>query len=134
MTSPQDSPIRGWARRVNRAWFVRGGLDGSAEAWMDHLAASDGGRLDRCCEAAKAMCGIRRKTEDPKPWFYAGLFALATAEEARRFLYGHRITLASLPAMADDPEVRQWLDGVAGETRVLVGRLRAANSSRTAGC
>lgn len=121
---PHDLPIVDWARRVNRTWIVRGGLDGDAEAWLEHLAELGDGRLERSCEAAKAMCDIRDRSEDPKPWFYAGLFSLATAEEARRFLAGHRITQAALPAMADDEGLRAWLDGVGAETRELVTRLR----------
>ena len=125
MTHPDPSSI-GWARRVNRSWFVRGGLDRTAEAWMDHLAATDEARLEQCCETARKMCGIRGKSEDPKPWFYAGLFSRATEDEARRFLREHRVTLAVLPATHDDSEFRTWLAGVSGETRELVARLRGA--------
>ena len=39
--------------------------------------------------------------EDPKPWFYAGLFSLATLAEAERFLSGHDFTIACIPALAD---------------------------------
>ena len=30
--------------------------------------------------------------EDPKPWFYSGLFSLTTPEEAGRFLEDHWLT------------------------------------------
>jgi hypothetical protein len=72
------------------------------------------------------MCGMRNPLEDPKPWFYAGLFSLATADEARRFLGTHRVTKALVPAMADDEEVLRWLEAVGPETRDLVKRFRDA--------
>lgn len=70
------------------------------------------------------MCGMRDPLQDPKPWFYAGLFSLATCEEARRFLGPHRVTKACVPAMAEDEEVALWLDRVGSETRELVQKLR----------
>lgn len=124
MKNPPASPPLDWARRVNRSWIVRDKLDDHAEAWLDHLAALDDGRLQRSCETARAMCGIRERLEDPKPWFYAGLFSLATAEEARRFLANHRTTKATVPAMQDDEDVKLWFDRVGPETRDLLGRLR----------
>ena len=75
------------------------------------------------------MCTVRRKAEDPKPWFYSGLFSLATREEAARFLATHRVTQAAIPAMAGDPEVELWLDRVGPETRQLMERLRQALAS-----
>lgn len=124
MKPSSDAPPIDWAKRVNRAWIVQGHLSDHAEAWMDHLSVLDDGRLRRSCEIARAMCGIRSKTDDPKPWFYGGLFCLATADEGRRFLDGHRITKAAIPAMVDDEEVKLWLDRVGPETRDLIGRLR----------
>jgi hypothetical protein len=70
------------------------------------------------------MCGLRGHLEDPKPWFYAGLFSPATATEARRFLADHRITKATVPSMADDEDVMLWIDRVGPETRELLERLR----------
>jgi len=70
------------------------------------------------------MCQVRQPDGDPKPWFYVGLFQLATAVEARRFLETHRVTKALVPAMEDDPEVRLWLDRIGSETRELLGHLR----------
>src|ERR1041384_2872948 len=40
--------------------------------------------------------------EDPKPWFYAGLFSLATVEEARRFLANHSFTLSAIPSLSTE--------------------------------
>jgi hypothetical protein len=70
------------------------------------------------------MCSLRRKSDDPKPWFYSGLFSHATREEAERFLTTHRITRAAIPSSAGDPEVELWLDRVGPETRQLMQRLR----------
>jgi hypothetical protein len=113
-----------WVKRVNRSWLVRGGLNAHAAAWLEHLEALDDGRLLPSCKAARAMCQSRGPFEDPKPWFYSGLFSLATAAEVRRFLATHRITKAALPAMVEDEEVVLWLDRVGGETRELIHRLR----------
>ena len=114
-----------WARRVNHSWLVRGGLDGHAEAWLRHLAQAHDGRLLASCIAARAMCSIRTLLEDPKPWFYAGLFHLATADEARALLTSHPLTMAALPAMHGDGQVCRWLEESSPELRELVARLRA---------
>jgi hypothetical protein len=113
-----------WAARVNQSWFVRGGLKEHAVEWMRYLMTEDDGRLLSCCEAARAMCGLRDPLGDPKPWFYAGLFSLATADEARRFLEMHRVTRAAIPSMHDDEAVLLWLDRVGPETHELIQRLR----------
>lgn len=115
-----------WVKRVNNSWLVRGGLDARTREWLDYLASCDDGRLLPSCEAARAMCGLREKLEDPKPWFYAGLFSRATAAEAARFLQPYRITTAALPSMAGDENVILWLDRVGDETRDLVLRLRTS--------
>jgi len=118
-------PTVEWVKRVNRSWLVRGGLRENADAWLEYLTKLDDGRHLQSFEAARAMCGLRDPLQDPKPWFYAGLFSLATAEEARRFLSVHRVTKAIVPAMVDDDEVVLWLDRVGPETRELVLQLRA---------
>ena len=113
-----------WVNFVNSSWIVRGGLNERAREWLDYLASLDDGRLLASCKAARAMCGLREPLEDPKPWFYAGLFSLATSEEAARFIQPYRITMAALPSMADDEYVVLWLNRVGDETRELVLRLR----------
>ena len=118
-----------WARRVNRLWIVHARLGDNAEAWINHLAEHDPERLETCCAVARSMCDLRASAEDPKPWFYTGLFSLATREEAARFLSNHRITKAAIPAMADDPEVKLWLERVGPETLDLMDRLRTGLSS-----
>lgn len=115
-----------WARQVNGRWIVHNDLNRSAEAWLDHLATLNDGRLLRACETARAMSGIRDSLDDPKPWFYAGLFRLATAEEGRQFLAHHRVTRACVPALTNDSEVLLWLDRITPETRRLLDRLGEA--------
>lgn len=123
------SPID-WAKRVNRSWIVHSNLNDHAEAWLDHLAALRDGRLLESCQAARDMCALRDPGDDPKPWFYAGLFHLATVPEARQFLETHRVTKSAIPSMVDDESVRLWLDRVGPETRDLIARLRQALQSR----
>jgi hypothetical protein len=118
-----------WAGRVNRSWLVWGGLNDSAHSWMKYLEEADDGRLLRSCESARAMCGIRTPHEDPKPWFYAGLFKLATVAEAERFLGKHPTTLAAIPSMANTDVSRQWMGRVGPEARELMVRLRQGIAS-----
>src|SRR4051794_20202758 len=68
-----------WAYRVNGRWIVHHGLDQRAKAYMDHLAGVDPRRLERSCQLAHQLAR-QAAPEDPKPWFYAGLFSLADAE------------------------------------------------------
>ena len=119
----QMDPV-GWVKRINRTWIVRHDLNRQAEAWLDHLAEFADDRLVRSCEMARTMCDFRPALHDPKPWFYAGLFHLATASEARRFLDTHRITKATVPAMVGDESVHLWIDRISPETRELLERLR----------
>lgn len=122
-----------WADRINRRWIVHHGLGQRADDWMTHLAKTDAKRLRKSCLAARKM--IRRWAEvgDPKPWFYSGLFSTATAEEAKHFLGGHRLTTATVPAMAEDDEVKEWVASLCCETKDLLHRLRAALPSGTNG-
>lgn len=117
-------PPLDWVWRINSTWIVNGHLSEHAAAWLNHLATLDDDRLIPSCENARTMCTLRDHNDDPKPWFYAGLFSLATADEARRFLATHRITKAAIPSMTDDPDVLLWLDRVAPETKDLLIRLR----------
>ncbi|MES2474934.1 MAG: hypothetical protein V4640_04070 [Verrucomicrobiota bacterium] len=114
-----------WAERVNQTWIVHSNLNNCAEDWLRHLAALDDERLVRSCEIARAMCEVRGRLDDPKPWFYAGLFHLATVDEVETFLPNHRVTRATIPCMADDESVHLWLDRITPETRALLDRLRS---------
>jgi hypothetical protein len=128
-----DLPSIDWARRVNRSWIVRGHLNEHAETWLDHLAAKGDGRLESACSTARAMCALRDRLDDPKPWFYAGLFSPATRDEALRFIATHHVTKAAIPAMTDDPEVILWLAHTGPETHDLITRLRHALAHVPAG-
>ena len=114
-----------WVRRVNRTWIVHGGLAERAEEWLAYLESLQDGRLKESCAIAHAMSRRRDHSEDPKPWFYAGLFSTATAAEAGRFLINHRLTPATVPAMWEDEAVMRWISGVGHETRRLLSRLRS---------
>ena len=115
-----------WVKRINRSWIAHNNLNDQAEAWGDYLAAQDDTRLQPSCEIARAMCDLREPLDDPKPWFYAGLFHLATVEEAKRFLDTHRVTKATVPAMVDDESVLLWIARISAETRELLERMRRA--------
>ncbi len=62
------------------------GLRKNAAFYLDHLARTDPARLHRSCRRVKLLADQFGHTEDPKPWFYAALFSLATIPEAKRFL------------------------------------------------
>ncbi len=70
------------------------------------------------------MCELRPKYVDPKPWFYSGLFSLATHDEARNFLADHLVTLAAVPAMSDDEKLEGRIAGISPEIRRLIVILR----------
>ena len=115
-----------WVRRVNRSWIVHNNLNDQADAWVTYLADLGDARLDSSCEIARTMCDLRDPLDDPKPWFYAGLFHLATEAEAKRFLETHRVTKATVPTMVDDESVHLWIARISPETRELLDRLRNA--------
>ncbi len=121
----QMNPVD-WVKRVNRSWIVHNNLNDQADAWVNHLAEMGDERLHVSCEIAREMCDLREPLDDPKPWFYAGLFHLATAAEALKFLDVHRVTKATVPTMRDDESVHLWIARVSPETRELLERLRAA--------
>jgi hypothetical protein len=115
-----------WVRAVNARWLVHHGLREDAAAYLDHLAAVDPGRLSRSCGIARSMVQRRDSESDPKPWFYAGLFSLATAEEGRRFLAGHDFTRMAIPRLAEVLGSRVTPDRVGEATWAAVERIRAA--------
>ncbi len=115
-----------WVKQINRSWIVHNNLNVQADAWGSYLADLGDGRLEHSCEIARTMCDLRDPLDDPKPWFYAGLFHLATAPEAQRFLDTHRVTKATIPTMVDDESVRLWIARISPETRELLDRLRDA--------
>jgi len=131
MNYRDTSDLPAWARRVNGCWFVRGGLDETTEAWLVHLEQTDPVRLLASCEIARDLSRGPDHTHDPKPWFYAGLFSLATEKEARTYLTAHRFTAAAIPALAQDPTLNQWAATLSPASRELLARLREAVAALT---
>ena len=126
MKHRDTSDLTEWARRINRGWFVRGGLTATTDAWLTHLEQTDPGRLLASCEIARALSRGPDRIHDPKPWFYAGLFSLASEAEARHYLTNHRFTAAAIPALAQDESVIAWVATLGPASRELLTRLREA--------
>jgi hypothetical protein len=78
-----------WARRRNNRWIVHHGLSKKTDSYLDHLAKTDPQRLSLSCRNAHLLVQKAKPDEDPKPWFYSGVFSLATAAETQRYLAGH---------------------------------------------
>jgi len=82
-------------QRVNQSWIVHGHLRDTAAAWIEHLQRTDPVRLEKSCWLALFLTRYKKSTlRDPKPLFYAGLFAFATRHEVERFLAAHPMTRA----------------------------------------
>ncbi len=120
-----------WARRVNGQWIVREGFRQIAASYLDALAAREPDRLVRSCARARQMLDRREPLDDPKPWFYAGLFSLATAAEAAEFLRDRDFTLACLPAHDALDLGSMDLESVSEETRATIARIRRALETLT---
>lgn len=114
-----------WARKLNGRWIVHGGLRDAAAAYLDHLAATDPDRLARSCRQARRLVRCPGPEEDPKPWFYGGLFSLANASEAETFLSAHPLLRAVVPVSGN---IRQpdELAHASEMTRRMIRRLRHA--------
>lgn len=94
-----------WARRANSRWIVHHGLSAHARAYLDHLERTDPERLARSCHSAYVLAHERPPEEDPKPWFYSGLFSLATAAEVQQYLASH--WLVRMVLMGDARQLAQ---------------------------
>jgi len=117
-----------WARRVNSRWFVRDNFGDDAAAYLDHLARTDPDRLVRSCRNAQEMMKRRIHGVDPKPWFYAGLFSLATIAEARSSLARRWFTLKSLPALAAEFDHSDPPTKITEDTRTKLALIQRAVS------
>jgi hypothetical protein len=113
-----------WARRVNGRWIVHNNLRERAAAYLDYLERNDPDRLERSCRLARALTTRCKLPQDPKPWFYGGLFSLATTVEADQFLSEHYFTAAVIPCTRDNPDVVGWLEKVNEPTRQAVRQIR----------
>ena len=116
-----------WANRLNGRWIVHHGLDQRAKAYMDHLAKVDPRRLERSCQLAHQLAR-QAAPEDPKPWFYAGLFSLATVEEAREFLANHWFTLSAIPSLTAELCPATAAGAIGQAARDKIARIRQALS------
>ena len=123
MNSPDEIS---WVRRVNARWIVRDGLRESATAYLDHLESTDPDRLSRSCSRARRVQDRSGINEDPKPWFYAGLFSLATEAEREKYLSACHFTLACLPAPSQAAPGTLEFERVGNATRETILRIRAA--------
>jgi hypothetical protein len=125
MAEGKKAPVdyTAWARRVNDAWLVRGDLDSDAAVYMDYLSGADPERLVRSCERAWKLLSSRGRFDDPKPWFYGGLFSLATEEEAERFLSGHPFISAVVPCFDEDCQPSELADA-GPNTREKINSIR----------
>jgi hypothetical protein len=107
-----DRLLEAWVRKVNDRWLVHSGLQHRASAYLDHLASTERERLITSLRILRELIRSLGPAEDPKPRFYAGVFSLATEDEARHYLKDHAFTLSLIPAgahlehpSADVPEV-----------------------------
>lgn len=115
-----------WVRRANGRWIVHQGLGRNAEAYLEQLARTDPDRLLHSCRNAYLLVRESQPMEDPKPWFYAGLFSLATESEKQEFLAGHWfVATAITPAGATAPSTPAT-ETVSPATLEKLDRIRAA--------
>ncbi len=128
-----DCALESWVRKVNDRWLVHSGLQESAREYLDHLAATDRARLMDSVRIVRELFRSLGATEDPKPRFYAGVFSLATPEEAKRYLDGHLFTLSLIPVGAhlvhpgtNVPEVRDQVQQLREDIHKCILAVQAA--------
>jgi len=112
----------GWARRANACWIVHHDLGRNAASYIDHLEQGDRPRLISSCRNAYRMVWRRDSMEDPKPWFYSGLFSLVTASEAEKFLANHWLTQIATATSMETSGVFQM--NVSGITLEKIRRIQ----------
>jgi len=115
-----------WARRVNARWIVHQGLDRNATAYLEHLEQTDPDRLRRSCLHAHRLVHERPAQEDPKPWFYAGLFSLADASEKQKFLADHWFVATAINNAEMPDSVASAPETVSAATWEKITRIREA--------
>lgn len=95
-----DSPIE-YARRINRTWFVRGGLAEDTQHYLAMLERERPEVLARVCDrAVKAAYAASEEGLDPKPGFYGSIFSEASEDEKEEFLKNHPWTRARSRSLA----------------------------------
>lgn len=109
-------------RRINNRWIVRGHLRENTNAYLDHLEKVDPLRLEKSCELALELTQRKQPVRDPKPLFYAGLFAMATREEISCYLGEHALTQAICLLLHGETSGQHRLSG---DARRLAGMIAA---------
>jgi hypothetical protein len=123
-----------WAWRVNGRWIVHGGLGEMAGTFLARLEREDPARLAQACSNARHLVRQAAPGEDPKPWFYGGLFSVATPAELAEYLSRHWL-LRTVLSEAQAGEAVDTHDGEVSEsTWQLIGRLREAVRGLAASC
>lgn len=127
-----------WVRRANSRWIVHHDLSNHAEAYLAHLQQTDPARLRVSCQHAYQLAQERPAGEDPKPWFYGGLFSLATPLEVRKYLSNHwllRMVLAHASGdLAQNPAGQQISNSTLQKIKAVrqgVARMRALAAAET---
>jgi hypothetical protein len=123
-----------WVRRVNGRWIVHHGLKDSSDAYLTRLESVDPDRFARSCERARLLVRKCPPGEDPKPWFYAGLFSLVTPSEASQFLADHWFTAQCIPGLAKGLGADIRPEGIGLETEAKAQRIRDALGALDAPC
>jgi len=113
-----------WVRRGNGRWIVHQGLGRNAEAYMKHLETNDPERLGISCRNAYLMVQQSDPVEDPKPWFYTGLFSLVKPDEAQAYLAEHWLLTMSVGMLTGPAPI--LLDSVSDNTLDKIRRIREA--------
>jgi hypothetical protein len=116
----------GWVKRGNSRWIVHRGLGKNAEAYMQHLERHDRKRLALSCRNAYLLVQQSDPMEDPKPWFYTGLFSLVKPEEAREHLADHWLLTMSVGVITGQAATLPLLDSVSDNTLDKIRRIREA--------
>ena len=115
-----------WVRRGNSRWIVHHGLGKNADAYLNHLAEKDEQRLARSCRNAYLMVQQSDPMEDPKPWFYTGLFSLVKPDEAKVYLADHWLLSMSVGVLTNPEPDTGLLDSVGDNTIEKIRRIREA--------
>jgi hypothetical protein len=96
------------ARRINRSWITRGNLARNTENYLNYLAVRRPEDLHAVCEGAvRAAKNASLRQQDPKPYFYASIFARATRAERDEYLKEHFYTRLLSAEMQLNPDCQE---------------------------
>lgn len=96
--------------RINSTWIVRGDLAHQAEEYLLQLWAFEPGKVGATLNIVNAvMDSLRNREEffgiDPKPFFYAAVFAYASYSQREEFIETHYFTKTILAVARGEPEM-----------------------------